>query len=333
MKHFLVLLKARNIELLRDNATWVWNMVFPVILIVAVATLFGDRDTNLFKVGIIGQDTPALAAFKTTRYVQFIDYANAEAALPKVQHHQLDLLIESGAASRYWLNEDSPKGYFLEKMLLGSGGNWHKEAVSGKQVRYLDWVLPGILGINIMHTSLFGVGLALVKLRKNGVLKRLQATPVNAFEFLSAQVVSRLLLLLAAICVQVIALNFIFGFIIEGSYLLLLLIAALGSLSLISLGLIAASRSNNEEVTIGLLNLVTWPMVLLSGIWFSLEGAPYWLQKAALALPMTHILNAARAVMIDGAGFAEVRTELLVLAGLTLVFLTIASLRFKWNED
>jgi ABC-type multidrug transport system permease subunit len=104
-------------------------------------------------------------------------------------------------------------------------------------------------------------------------------------------------------------------------------------LSLISLGLIAASRSSNEEVTIGLLNLVTWPMVLLSGIWFSLEGAPYWLQKAALALPMTHILNAARAVMIDGAGFAEVRTELLVLAGLTLVFLTIASMRFKWNED
>ncbi len=335
MKNFLVLLKARNIELLRDNATWVWNIVFPIVLIVAIATLFGDKDTNLFKVGVVGDATnPTLTTFKNTRYIRFIDYDNAEAALPKLQHHQIDLVLEGGTNSRYWVNGESPQGYFLEKLLLeNTDGHWQKQQVTGRQVRYLDWVLPGILGINIMHTSLFGVGLTIVRYRKNGVLKRLQATPVNAFEFLSAQVFSRLVLLLAAVVFQFLAMNLIFDFFIEGQAWLLLLIAALGSMSLVSVGLIAASRSSKEEATIGILNLISWPMVLLSGIWFSLEGAPHWLQQASLMFPMTHILNAARAVMIDGAGVAAIHTELLTLTAMTLVFLLIASFRFKWTED
>ncbi len=333
MQHFFTLLSARNTELIRDKATWSWNIVFPVILILAVATLFGDKDTQIFKVGVVGAENAAISALKSVRYVQFIDYQDTETALPKLKHHQIDLLVQGGSDARYWLNEESAQGYLLEKILLTTGSQWQKQVVTGKPVRYLDWVLPGILGINIMHTSLFGVGLAIVRLRKNGVLKRLKATPVNAFEFLSAQVISRLSLLLITIIGQVMVLNALFDFFMEGSYWLLFIIIALGALSLISLGLIAASRSGNEEVTIGLLNLITWPMVLLSGIWFSLEGAPVWLQKAALALPMTHILNATRAVMIDGASFSGVRTELLVLLGLTLLFLTIASMRFKWHEE
>ncbi|NOT85094.1 MAG: ABC transporter permease [Methylococcaceae bacterium] len=335
MNHFLVLLKARNLELLRDKATWIWNFIFPLVLIIGIAVIFGGKESALYKVGVVGADNPSIAAFKTTRYLQFIDYAARDVALKKLQHQQLDLVLEGGSETNYWVNDTSPQGYLLEKILLASSNNspLQKQVVNGRQVRYLDWVLPGILGINMMSCSFFGVGFVIVRYRKNGVLKRLKATPVNAFEFLSAQVVSRLLMLLVVIVFQFVSMNFLFDFFVQGSYSLLLLIAMLGTTSLISLGLLMASRTSSEELAAGLINLLTWPMMLLSGVWFSLEGTPELVQKAALLFPLTHILKAARAVMLDNAGLVDVTPEILTLLAMTLLFLITAALRFKWVAD
>ncbi|MEQ1639060.1 MAG: ABC transporter permease [Methylococcales bacterium] len=335
MNHFLVLLKARNLELLRDKATWIWNFIFPLVLIIGIAVIFGGKDTMLYKVGVIGKDNQSIASFKTTRYLQFIDYVERDAALNKLRHQQLDLVLEGSTETKYWINDTSPQGYLLEKILLAGANNsvMQKQVVSGKQIRYLDWVLPGILGINMMSCSFFGVGFVIVRYRKNGVLKRLKATPVNAFEFLSAQVVSRLLMLLVVIVVQFVSMNWLFNFFVQGSYSLLLLIALLGSTALISLGLLMASRTSSEELAAGLINLLTWPMMLLSGVWFSLEGAPALVQKAALIFPLTHILKAARAVMLDNASVVDISPEIAALSVMTLVFLTAAALRFKWLTD
>lgn len=335
MKHFLALLKARNIELIRDKATWIWNFVFPVILIVGIAAIFDDQDSALFKVGVTGEANSQITAFKTTQYLQFIDYPELDKALAKLQHHQLDMVVQGGAENGYWINDSSGQGYLLEKVLLAGdrAATWKKQVVSGRRVRYLDWVLPGILAINIMHGSLFGVGFTIVRYRKSGVLKRLKASPVNAFEFLSAQVVSRLGLLMLAVLLQFVAMNVLFDFLVQGAYVLLALIAVLGSVTLISLGLLMASRTGSEELALGILNLLTLPMILLSGVWFSLEGAPALLQNLTLIFPLTHMLQAARAVMIDGAGLAEIAPALMSLAAMTLLFLTTAALRFKWVED
>lgn len=335
MKHFLALLKARNIELIRDKATWVWNFVFPVVLVVGIALIFDGKETALYKVGVVGEANAQISAFKTTQYLQFIDYPERDKALAKLQHHQLDMVVQGGAESAYWINDSAAQGYLLEKILLSGDqvGHWTKQLVSGRQVRYLDWVLPGILAINIMHSSLFGVGFTIVRYRKNGVLKRLKATPVNAFEFLSAQVVSRLAMLMLAIMLQFVAMNALFDFLVQGAYGLLSLIALLGAVTLISLGLLMASRTSSEELALGILNLLTLPMILLSGVWFSLEGAPALLQNFALIFPLTHILQAARAVMIDGAGLSDIAPALLTLSAMTLLFLTTAALRFKWVED
>ncbi|WP_426991121.1 hypothetical protein [Methylomonas sp. CM2] len=96
MKHFLALLKARNIELIRDKATWIWNFVFPVILIVGIAAIFDDQDSALFKVGVTGEANSQITAFKTTQYLQFIDYPELDKALAKLQHHQLDMVVQGG---------------------------------------------------------------------------------------------------------------------------------------------------------------------------------------------------------------------------------------------
>ena len=116
------------------------------------------------------------AAFFTTEYVEFIPVPALADAVTKVERHQLDMLVDP-RTGRYWINDSSPKGYILERVLRGSGGAaYAKQTVSGRAVRYVDWVVPGILSMNMMFGALYGVGYVIVRYRKNGVLKRLKAS-------------------------------------------------------------------------------------------------------------------------------------------------------------
>jgi ABC-type polysaccharide/polyol phosphate export permease len=118
-----------------------------------------------------------------------------------------------------------------------------------------------------------------------------------------------------------------------GSMLLVILVGVLGALSMVAMGLTIAARFSSEEVVGGLLNLLTWPMMLLSGVWYSLEGSPQWVRWVASLFPLTHVLNAARAVMIDGAGLPEISTDLMYLGVTALVFLAFGAWSFKWRYD
>jgi ABC-type multidrug transport system permease subunit len=126
--------------------------------------------------------------------------------------------------------------------------------------------------------------------------------------------------------------HLVFRFVVEGSYVDLAVVFIVGSLSLISLGLVVASRGTSEEFTDGLLNLITWPMMFLSGVWFSIEGAPRWIQAVSWMFPLTHMLSGARKIMNDGATLAGVQSELMVLTGMTICFLAIGAIMFKWNK-
>jgi ABC-type multidrug transport system permease subunit len=118
---------------------------------------------------------------------------------------------------------------------------------------------------------------------------------------------------------------------VEGSYFLLLLIMLVGAIALISMGLLIAARVTSEELAGGLLNLVTWPMMMLSGVWFSLEAADEWVRQIAAIFPLTHILNAARAVMLDGAGLTQIMPQLLILLVMSAIFLVLGATLFRWH--
>ncbi|MFB1000824.1 MAG: ABC transporter permease, partial [Colwellia sp.] len=149
-------------------------------------------------------------------------------------------------------------------------------------------------------------GYVIVRYRKNSVLKRLKATPLSAFEFVSAHLVSRIFIVMFMSSVVYIGCNLFFDFYMLGSYFDLFMIAVLGAISLISLGLLVASRSKSEELIGGLLNLTSWPMMLLSGVWFSLEGAPNAVKVLADFLPLTHLVSGARKVITEGATLADI---------------------------
>jgi len=333
LKRFLAALVARNREFLRDHTAVSWNIVMPVLIVMGFAFAFTTDTSDLFKVGLYGEMDQAKQQqkhFLATDHIKFIKIDDLQTATIKVERHQLDMVLDL-TQSRYWVNETSSNGYILERLLGGNSGRLEKQTVSGDPIRYVDWLAPGVFGMNIMFASLFGVGYSIVRYRKNGVLKRLRATPLTALEFLTAQIASRLWLILLVTVLVFSATNFFVGFRMYGSYLDLFVVLVAGTLCLISLGLIIASRMSNEEAANGILNLISIPMMILSGVWFSLEGSSPLVQKLSLLLPLTHFNNAARAIMLDGAGLMDVSGNLLTLIGMTIICMLFAAYTFRWE--
>ena len=327
-KRFWAILRARLLEYRRDKSAMVWSFIFPLALVSGFGLMFSGDDREIYKVGLLGEGKESV--FMQTKHIQFIDYIDSDKAQLKLSQHRLDLVIDING-KEYWVNEYSANGYIIEKLLINDEPQFTRQVHNGKQIRYIDWVVPGILGMNIMFGSFFGVGFAIVRYRRNSVLKRLHATPLTAFEFILAQMVSRLIIVMFTISIVFTICNFLFDFYMIGSYFNLLVMAMLGALSMISMALIIAARLESQEGANGLLNLMSWPMMILSGTWFSLEGAPQWLQDVGLIVPLTHALKASREIMFNGATLWDVRTNIMALLVITAVLLFVSSLRFRWH--
>lgn len=332
MRRLLAIWHARNLEFLRDRGAMIFTLFLPLSIIVGMGFIFGGPPRPLFKVGVLSAHIHTLQdRFLHERYVQFVSVATPREGLTEVRRQRIDLLFAPGDPPRYWVNTDSPKGYIVQKLLLAADPRAHRVPVTGKAVRYVDWLFPGILAMNLMFSCLFGVGYIVLRYRQSGFLKRLHATPLTAFEFLTAQVLSRLSITVFITVALYIGVGTLIGFHNSGSVLLLLLLTVLGCLSMIALGLTVAARFSSEELVNGLLNLLTWPMMLLSGVWFSLAGSPQWVRQVADTLPLTQLLHAARAVMLYGAGIGQIAPNLIYLGAVTLVFLAFGAWSFKWR--
>ncbi|NQY88265.1 MAG: ABC transporter permease [Colwellia sp.] len=337
IKRFFAVFKARNIEFFRDKSSLGWNLFFPVLLLVGFSFIFSGDGRSAYKVAWVDeikgtQDITSQQPFKATRFIDFIDYKDIEIAKGKLSRHAIDLII-AHHSMRYWVNDESAKSYLVEKIFSDELEGYTRLQTSGKKIRYLDWVLPGILGMNMMFSCLFGVGYVIVRYRKNAVLKRLKATPLSAFEFVSAQLFSRLFIVMFMSVIVYSGCNLLFNFFMLGSYFDLLIIGMLGAFCLISLGLLVASRSKSEELIGGLLNVTSWPMMMLSGVWFSLEGAPPALKVFADFLPLTHLVAGARAVITEGASLVDISYHVNCLLLMSAIFLSLGAYLFSWNTE
>lgn len=340
LRNVTALWMARNREYYRDKASLFWSFVFTPMLVIIIALAFSKGDTEVFVIGL-KNGTPPTEKIEQAgsqlpgsgrAYITWIEYSDHQRALNQVQYQQVDLLLDA-SSKRYWVNNNSAKSELLLELLGDEMAGWQPQQVTGDAVRYIDWVLPGMLAMNIMFSGLFGVGYVIVRYRKNGVLKRLQAAPVKAWQFLLAQGASRLVIMLSVTSILFLVCGWMVDLLVVGSAWLLLLIALLGTLSIIGLALLFASRSASEEFANGLLNAISFPMLLLSEIWFTLDKAPAWLQGVADFSPLTHLVRAARAVMLEGAGLADVSFELMVLALISVLSIAAAALLFKWHQE
>ena len=338
LRRIYAIFVSRNREFVRDRSSLAWNLLLPVGLVFGLSFAFdGQRDE--YTVGVLQAEAEINTAshpFLETRYIRFVPYDDIDKALRKVERHQLDLLIDTGPPTRYWINPTAPKGYFIEFALLQTSAPAPtaviKEQIEGDPVRYADWILPGILGMNMMFSCMFGVGYVVVRYRKNGFLKRLRATPLTSFEFITAQVASRMVLIMIITAFVYAGTHLLLDTRMEGSYVTLFLVGLVGAISMVSLGLIVSARVTSEELAGGLLNLINWPMMMLSGVWFSLEGTGETIRSISRLFPLTHVLESARAVMLDGATFPDVAPSLAALMIMSAVFLAIGAAIFRWEQ-
>jgi len=347
-KRMWALFMARNFEFIRDRAGFGWNILFPFLIVAGFGLMFSSDSKSEFKLGVfpvkpdqmVIQDLKIPEKLKTSEYIKIVGFETRDDAMDRLLHHKVDIVLENtNSKTIYWISDSSPKGYVMEKVVKESiipdkmfASRIIKQQIKGEQIRYIDWLFPGIIGMNIMFSSLFGVGYVIVRYRRSGVLKRLKATPVTAFEYLGAQLISRVIILLATSFVVWFGCDLIFSFNMQGSYFDAFVIFLAGTICLVSLGLIIACRGTNEELTNGAINFICWPMMFLSEVWFSIEGASPWVKSIAKALPLTHFLSAIRKIINDGATLSEVSSEMTILLVMSLVFLSIGSLLFSWTR-
>jgi ABC-2 type transport system permease protein len=330
---------ARLREMVREPEVIFWSFAFPILLVFALGVAFQGAGPAPVRVAVEQPAAGAAAALRAAGLtVLVLPAAEAEAAL---RRGRVALVVGSrtpGYVFRFDPTRDESR---LARLAAGdalqrAAGRADPVPVATVQVvepgaRYIDFLVPGLIGLNLLGTGLWGVGYAVVRMRIGGLLKRLQATPMGRGRFLLSFILARLAFLAAELAALLAFAHVVFDVTVRGSFAAVLLIATLGAFSFAGVGLLIASRTRTQEGVMGLINLVTVPMWIFSGVFFSAEHFPKVLQPLIAALPLTALLDALRAVMNDGAALAATAGSLAIVALWGAVSFAAALALFRWQ--
>jgi ABC-2 type transport system permease protein len=336
----LVLVRLRDFY--REPATVFWVFGFPLLLALALGLAFRNLPPDPVRVLVVDAGArewiaPLLAPPAFTLLVRGAD----DAALA-LRRGQADVLVEATGPAQWRVRWDETRPesrlarVLVERALERGRGRTDVLAVQEENVvepgsRYIDFLLPGLIGMNLMGSSMWGVGWAVVDARKKKLLKRLAATPMRRRDYLGSLLIARLIFLFAEVVALVAIGRFAFGVMVHGSHVAVLLLALLGGFSFTGIALLIAARAATTEVASGLLNAVQMPMWLLSGAFFSAARFPDWLQPLVQALPLTALNDALRAVVNEGATLSSQLGEMGILAAWGVLPFAIALRVFRWQ--
>lgn len=206
-----------------------------------------------------------------------------------------------------------------------------QQGVSSRNVRYVDFLMPGIVAMSIMQMGIFGVALTIVRYRETGVMRRLLATPLKSTDFLASQVITRLVVSLLQTAFLIAIGLLAFKVQVTGSYLLILLLAILGGTVFLTMGFAVSGYAKTADTAGVLANIVAMPMMFISGVFFPLETMPNFIQVVSKYLPLTYLADGLRAVINEGASVSAIQTPLLGLAAWTIVGFVVAIRVHRWE--
>ncbi len=334
----LVLAKLR--ELYREPEALFWIFVFPVLLALALGVAFRSGAPEPLPVAV--EDGPQAAqivgALEASRDLRPEAVAR-EDATQRLRAGRVALVVVPGEPVTYRYDPTRPDSRLarlaVDDALQRAQGRMdpvrvEDQVLTERGSRYIDFLIPGLVGMNLMGTGMWGIGFYIVNARSKRLLKRLVATPMRRTHYLLAQIGGRLVFLVLEVGALVGFARLAFGVPLRGSILGLSLLCALGGMTFAGLGLLVASRARTIEGVSGLMNLVMLPMWVLSGIFFSTSRFPEIVQPLVQALPLTAIIDGLRAVMLEGAGLHAVWGEIGIAAGWCLVSFVVALARFRW---
>jgi ABC-2 type transport system permease protein len=342
VSHPLVeLTRSRFREFLREPEAVFWVFAFPIIMTCALGIAFRSSGREPIIVGVVHQGASA----ELTRTlesaggftIRSIEAADVESA---VRDGRAPVVVEAGTPPVYHFDEARPESQVarlaVDAALQKAAGRVDAFTATPKPVervgsRYVDWLVPGLLGMNIMSTGLWGVGFAIVNARTKKLLKRLIATPMSRSHYLASHVLSRLAFLALESTVLVAFGWLAFGVVVRGSIAALAAIAVIGALSFGGLALLVSSRARTIEAVSGLLNVVMLPMWVLSGVFFAASNFPDVMQPFIQALPLTALIDALRGVVNEGSSLAAVTGEIGILTAWGILSFGLALKLFRWQ--
>ena len=337
----LALTKVRVLEFVREPEALFWVFVFPILMALALGIAFRSRGQQLVVAGVVDQ-AGAAAVVETLRQsrgitVKVVPAERADAAL---RNGDVELLVVAGAPPTYRYDpartESRLARALVHDALMRAGGRvdpWtpRENTVMVPGSRYIDWLIPGLLGMNIMGTGMWGIGFAIVQARTRKLLKLLLATPMRRSDYLLAHMLGRLTFLALEVVALLAFARIAFGVVVQGSVAAVILIALVGAVTFSGLGLLVASRARTVEGVSGLLNVVMMPMWLLSGVFFSAANFPERAQPFIHLLPLTALNDALRGVMVEGTSMLGVSADLGILAGWGVASFGLALAWFRWQ--
>lgn len=345
VRAFFALCLARLRESYREPEVLFWGFVFPVLLSAALAVAFRDRPPEASRAIVLAGSgsEPVVQALAASRLVK-VEVAGEEEAARALRMGRADVVVVPPAAAagpvEYRLDPSRPEAGIararVDDALQRASGRGdpvgtRDVAVSEPGGRYVDFLVPGLVGMNLMSAGMWGVGFVLVDMRIKKLLRRLLATPMRPADFLAAQMVTRE-------AFTVVEVGFLFGFAhlalgvpVRGSLAAVLGLALVGSLCFAGLGLLVACRARKIETVNGLMNLLMLPMFVGSGVFFSVERFPQAVQPVLRALPLTALIDALRAVVLEGADLASQWPRLVLLTAWGGVSFAVGLRLFRWS--
>jgi ABC-2 type transport system permease protein len=337
------LTRVRYREFFREPEAVFWVFIFPVLLAAGLGIAFRNRAPERTIVAVVQRqvaDTSLAGALRrgVDLEIRVMSDSAAHEALRTGDVALVAVPANGGVEYRY--DDTRPESraarLLADDALQRAEGRRDPVPVGDRLVRergarYIDFLIPGLLGMNLMGSGIWGLGFAIVDARKKRLLKRLIATPMSRWQYLASFALSRLTLLFVEVGLLLGFAVLVFGVPLRGSLPLLVLICLMSSLSFAALGLLIASRAQTMEGASGLMNLVMLPMWIFSGVFFSASRFPEVIQPLIQALPLTAVIDALRANILRGAGWQTVAPELGIIAVWLVASFFLALKLFRWR--
>jgi ABC-2 type transport system permease protein len=344
MHPLVQLTKVRYREFFREPEAVFWVFIFPVLLAAGLGIAFRNRAPEVTTVAVVTPDgskmrtAEALKSSKAMQVSVMSDSAAAEAL--RTGDVALVVIPVANGGVEYRYDDTRPESQVARLMvddaLQRAAGRQDpvplkEQLVHERGSRYIDFLVPGLLGMNLMGSGIWGVGFAIVDARKKRLLKRLIATPMSRPQYLASFVLSRLTLLVIEVGLLLGFGALVFGVPFRGSLFALVGICVISSLAFTSIGLLVSSRVQTMEGASGLMNLVMLPMWIFSGVFFAASRFPEPLQPLIQALPLTAVVDALRANILRGAGWQALAPEMGVIVAWMVVSFLLAVRLFRWR--
>ena len=335
----LLLMRLRGFA--REPSATFWVFVFPLLMSVVLGLAFRNQAGTRLSVAVTeGPERAAVIAALRVSDGLTPTEMTADEAREALRKGKVALAVVPETTPRVLLDPTQPDARSARLLVVDAleraAGRTDPRPLAEERVtipgtRYIDFLVPGLLGFGLMSSSIWGIGWGIVQMRMGKLLRRLAATPMRKLDFLLAFATARLLLAFLEVLFFLGFARLLFDVRVAGNPLTFLLWGLLGALSFGGLSALVASRAQNSETASGLMNLVTLPMTVVSGVFFSASHFPGWAQPVLRALPLTALIDGLRAISIEGAGLAALLGPSLVLVVWGVGSFALALRLFRWT--